>query len=122
MATKENARLKRKQSIRKRISGSVERPRLSVYRSTQHIYVQVIDDSDSAKSNTVVASSSLDPSLLEALKGLKKRDQAKQVGKKIAELCLAKGIDKVVFDRNCFIYHGRVSALAEGAREGGLKF
>ncbi|MFO0622067.1 MAG: 50S ribosomal protein L18 [Polyangia bacterium] len=122
MATKENARLKRKQSIRKRISGSVERPRLSVYRSTQHIYVQVIDDSDSAKSNTVVASSSLDPSLLEALKGLKKRDQAKQVGKKIAELCLAKGIDKVVFDRNGFIYHGRVSALAEGAREGGLKF
>ncbi|MBL8633871.1 MAG: 50S ribosomal protein L18 [Myxococcales bacterium] len=122
MATKENARLKRKQSIRKRISGSVERPRLSVYRSTQHIYVQVIDDSDSAKSNTLVASSSLDPSLSESLKGLKKRDQAKQVGKKIAELCLAKGIDKVVFDRNGFIYHGRVSALAEGAREGGLKF
>jgi len=122
MATKENARLKRKQSIRKRISGSVERPRLSVYRSTQHIYVQVIDDSDSAKSNTLASSSSLDPSLSESLKGLKKRDQAKQVGKKIAELCLAKGIDKVVFDRNGFIYHGRVSALAEGAREGGLKF
>lgn len=122
MATKENARLKRKQSIRKRLSGSVERPRLSVYRSTQHIYVQVIDDSDAAKSNTLVASSTLDPSLVEALKGMKKRDQAKQVGKKIAELCLAKGIDKVVFDRNGFIYHGRVSALAEGAREGGLKF
>jgi large subunit ribosomal protein L18 len=122
MATKENARLKRKQSIRKRLSGSVERPRLSVYRSTQHIYVQVIDDSDAAKSNTLVASSTLDPSLVESLKGLKKRDQAKQVGKKIAELCLAKGIDKVVFDRNGFIYHGRVSALAEGAREGGLKF
>jgi large subunit ribosomal protein L18 len=122
MATKENARLKRKQSIRKRISGSVERPRLSVYRSTQHIYVQVIDDSEDAKSNTLVASSSLDPAILESLKGMKKRDQAKQVGKKIAELCLAKGIDKVVFDRNGFIYHGRVSALAEGAREGGLKF
>ena len=122
MATKENARLKRKQSIRKRISGSVERPRLSVYRSTQHIYVQVIVDSEDAKSNTLVASSSLDPAILESLKGMKKRDQAKQVGKKIAELCLAKGIDKVVFDRNGFIYHGRVSALAEGAREGGLKF
>ena len=122
MATKENARLKRKQSIRKRLSGSVERPRLSVYRSTQHIYVQVIDDSEDAKSNTLVASSSLDPAILESLKGMKKRDQAKQVGKKSAELCLAKGIDKVVFDRNGFIYHGRVSALAEGAREGGLKF
>jgi len=80
MATKENARLKRKQSIRKRLSGSVERPRLSVYRSTQHIYVQVIDDSDAAKSNTLVASSTLDPSLVESLKGLKKRDQAKQAG------------------------------------------
>jgi len=122
MATKENARLKRKQSIRKRISGSVERPRLSVYRSTQHIYVQVIDDSEDAKSNTLVAASTLDPALTASLEGLKKRDQAKQVGKRIAELCLAKGIDKVVFDRNGFIYHGRVSALAEGAREGGLKF
>jgi large subunit ribosomal protein L18 len=122
MATKENARLKRKQSIRKRISGSVERPRLSVYRSSQHIYVQVIDDSEDAKSNTLVAASTLDPALTASLEGLKKRDQAKQVGKRIAELCLAKGIDKVVFDRNGFIYHGRVSALAEGAREGGLKF
>ncbi|MBL9044791.1 MAG: 50S ribosomal protein L18 [Myxococcales bacterium] len=122
MATKENARLKRKQSIRKRISGSVERPRMSVYRSMQHIYVQVIDDSVDAKSNTLLASSTLDPALTESLKGMKKREQAKQVGKKIAELCLAKGIDKVVFDRNGFIYHGRVSALAEGAREGGLKF
>ena len=122
MATKENARLKRKQSIRKRISGSVERPRMSVYRSMQHIYVQVIDDSLDAQSNTLLASSSLDPALTESLKGMKKREQAKQVGKKIAELCLAKGIDKVVFDRNGFIYHGRVSALAEGAREGGLKF
>lgn len=122
MATKENARLKRKQSIRKRISGSAERPRLSVYRSTQHIYVQVIDDSNSSKSNTLVASSTLDPSLVEFLKGMRKRDQAKVVGNKVAQLCLAKGIDKVVFDRNGFIYHGRVSALADGAREGGLKF
>ncbi|HMU37853.1 MAG TPA: 50S ribosomal protein L18 [Pseudomonadota bacterium] len=122
MATKENARFKRKRSIRKRVSGSVERPRLSVYRSTQHIYVQVIDDRDAARSQTLVASSTLDPSLAESMRGLKKRDQAKAVGKKIAQMCLAKGIDKVVFDRNGFIYHGRVSALAEGAREGGLKF
>jgi len=95
---------------------------MSVYRSMQHIYVQVIDDSLDAQSNTLLASSTLDPALTESLKGMKKREQAKPVGKKIAELCLAKGIDKVVFDRNGFIYHGRVSALAEGAREGGLKF
>ena len=122
MATKENARLKRKQSIRKRLSGSVERPRLSVYRSTQHIYVQVIDDSDAAKSNTLVASSTLDPSLVEALKGMKKRDQAKQVGKKIAELAKGAKISKVVFDRNCFNYTGRIKLLADAAREGGLNF
>lgn len=118
-ATKIDARIKRKKSIRKRIQGSLERPRLSVFRSTKHIYAQVIDDDKQA---TLVAASSMDPALEESLKGLKKKDQAKQVGKIIAQRCMSKGVSQVVFDRNGFIYHGRVSALAEGAREGGLKF
>jgi large subunit ribosomal protein L18 len=118
-STKFDARIKRKQSIRKRLAGSGERPRLSVFRSTKHIYAQVINDD---QQGTLVAVSTLEPGLEEALKGLKKKDRAKKVGKVIAERCLAKGIDKVVFDRNGYIYHGRVSALADGAREGGLKF
>jgi large subunit ribosomal protein L18 len=118
-STKIDARLKRKQSIRKRVQGSTERPRLSVFRSSKHIYVQVIDDD---KQGTLLAASTMEPGLEEALKGLQKKDRAKKVGKVIAERCLAKGIDKVVFDRNGYIYHGRVSALADGAREAGLKF
>lgn len=119
MSMKEDARLKRKMSIRKRVEGNPERPRLSVFRSSKHIYAQVIDD---IARSTVAATSSLDPELRDSLKGLKKSERAKRIGKHIAEICLKKGIDKVVFDRNGFIYHGRVSALADGAREGGLKF
>lgn len=118
-STKTDARLKRKQSIRKRVTGSGERPRLSVFRSSKHIYAQVIDDD---QQGTLIAASTLEPGLEEALKGLKKKDRAKRIGMVIAERCLQKGIDKVVFDRNGYIYHGRVSALADGAREGGLKF
>jgi len=118
-STKIDARLKRKMSIRKRVSGSTERPRLSVFRSLKHIYAQVIDD---VAQGTLISASELEPALAESLKGLKKKDRAKTIGKVIAERCLQKGIDKVVFDRNGFIYHGRVSALADGAREGGLKF
>jgi large subunit ribosomal protein L18 len=118
-STKIDARIKRKKSIRKRVQGSGERPRLSVFRSLKHIYAQVIDDD---KQGTLIAASELEPALAESLKGLKKKDRAKTIGKVIAERCLQKGIDKVVFDRNGFIYHGRVSALADGAREGGLKF
>ncbi len=118
-STKIDARLKRKKSIRKRVQGSGERPRLSVFRSSKHIYVQVVDDD---KQGTLLAASTMESGLEESLKGLKKKDRAKKVGKVIAERCLAKGIDKVVFDRNGYIYHGRVSALADGAREAGLKF
>lgn len=118
-STKIDARIKRKKSIRKRVQGDGERPRLSVFRSSKHIYVQVIDDD---KQGTLLAASTREPGLEESLKGLKKKDRAKKVGKVIAERCLQKGIDKVVFDRNGYIYHGRVSALADGAREGGLKF
>ena len=118
-SSKIDARIKRKKSIRKRVAGNTERPRLSVFRSSKHIYVQVIDDD---KNGTVVAASDTEPALSESLKGLKKKDRAKQVGKVVAERCLKEGIEKVVFDRNGYIYHGRVSALADGAREGGLKF
>ena len=117
--TTKDSRTKRKLSIRKRISGDQNRPRLSVFRSGEHIYAQVIDDN---LGSTLAATSTLDPALEGKLTGLKKQARAKAVGKQLAEVCLKKGIDKVVFDRNGFIYHGRVSALAEGAREGGLKF
>lgn len=119
MSIKEEARLKRKMSIRKRVEGNLDRPRLSVFRSAKHIYAQVIDD---IARSTLAATSTLDPELKESLKGIKKTERAKRIGKRIAEICLKKGIEKVVFDRNGFIYHGRVSALADGAREGGLKF
>lgn len=119
MKTKIEHREKRRASIRKRVAGSQERPRLAVFRSLSHIYAQVIDDE---KQQTLVATSTLDKAVKEALKGVKKKDQAKKVGVAIAKACLAKGIDKVVFDRGGYLYHGRVSALADGAREGGLKF
>ncbi len=113
------ARLRRKRSIRKRISGTAERPRLSVFRSNRHIYAQVIDD---VSGNTLATASTLNAELLEANKSEKKSDVAALVGKLLAERCLSKNIEAVVFDRNGFIYHGRVKALADGAREGGLRF
>ncbi|MCY1012149.1 50S ribosomal protein L18 [Nannocystis pusilla] len=115
---KEQIRLRRKASIRKRVHGTTERPRLSVFRSAKHIYAQVIDDSTSA---TLVASSSLIKELA-AESEKTKRELAELVGTAIAKACLAKGITKVVFDRNGYIYHGRVKALADGARAGGLDF
>jgi|SRR5579883_2347827 len=119
MKTKEEARSKRKASIRKRVSGDTQRPRLSVFRSLKHIYAQVVND---VTHETIVSISTLDKAIKEGLKGTKKRDQAKKIGAALARKCLEKGVDKVVFDRNGFIYHGRVSALADGAREAGLKF
>jgi large subunit ribosomal protein L18 len=127
--SKTDSRKKRHRSIRKRIEGSSERPRLAVFRSTRHIYAQVIDD---LSQKTLVSTSDVD-----AQKGKKegkkegektdkgagkKKESAKQVGAAIARKCLEKGIDKVVFDRAGYKYHGRVSALADGAREAGLKF
>jgi len=113
------ARSRRKVSIRKKISGTAERPRLSVFRSARHIYVQAIDDA----SNQVLASASdLEESLKGDLAGKKKKDRAKAIGLAVAKRLLAKDIKLVVFDRNGFIYHGRVSAVADGAREAGLQF
>src|ERR1700736_6700601 len=109
IAKKHAARVKRKTHIRVRVSGDVERPRLSVYRSLNHIYAQVIDD---VSGKTLVAASTLSPELKEA----------KEVGKLLAKKCVEAHIAAVVFDRNGFNYHGRVAAVAEGAREGGLKF
>jgi large subunit ribosomal protein L18 len=114
---KQELRRRRKAHIRKRVEGSNERPRLSVYRSLNHIYAQVIDDTSS---KTLAAASTLSPELKDG-KG-KKKDLAKQVGKLIAKKCQEAKIEAVVFDRNGFMYHGRIAAVAEGAREGGLKF
>ena len=115
-SVKVEARSRRKVSIRKKIAGTAERPRLSVFRSAKHIYVQAVDDA----TNTVLASAS---DLEENFKVEgKKKDKAKAVGKAVAQKLLAKNITLCVFDRNGFINHGRVSAVADGAREGGLKF
>jgi len=119
MKKRTNSREKRKMSIRKRIQGSSQRPRLCVFRSTKHIYAQVIDD---VENKTLVASSTLDPEVRQFLSGLRKTEHAKKVGEHIAKKCLGQGITEVVFDRSGFIYHGRVSSLADGAREGGLRF
>jgi large subunit ribosomal protein L18 len=113
--SKNDSRKKRHRSIRKRIEGSTERPRLAVFRSTRHIYAQVIDD---LSRKTLASTSDVDT----AKDAGKKKDRAKLVGAAIAKKCLEKGIDKVVFDRAGYKYHGRVSALADGAREAGLKF
>jgi large subunit ribosomal protein L18 len=112
-------RLKRKRRIRKILSGTVERPRLSVFRSARHIFAQIIDDQ---AGQTLAAAGTLSPELKDKLGGLKKADQAREVGKLLAEKAKAKGIISVVFDRNGFMYHGRVKNLAEGCREQGLVF
>jgi large subunit ribosomal protein L18 len=114
---KRELRGRRKARIRFKVSGSSERPRLSVYRSLNHIYAQVIDD---ASGKTLAAASTLSPELKDA-KG-KKLEQAKQVGKLVAKKCEDAKIAAVVFDRNGFNYHGRIAAVAAGAREAGLKF
>ncbi len=111
------ARKRRHDRVRKKISGTTARPRLNVYRSLKNIYAQIIDDT---KGVTLVAASSLDESLKANYGGNK--DAAKAVGKLLAEKAVAAGITEVVFDRSGYLYHGRVQELAEGAREGGLKF
>ena len=116
MKDKNKARMKRHYRVRKNISGTAERPRLNVFRSLNHIYAQVIDDTTGV---TLVAASSLDKGF-EGYGG--NVEGAKAVGKAVAEKALAAGIKSVVFDRGGYVYHGRVAALAEGAREGGLEF
>src|SRR5688572_32329935 len=113
------ARSRRKASIRKKITGTPERPRLSVFRSAKHIYAQAIDDTTNV---VLAAASDIEESLADGLKGKKKKDKAKAVGEAVAKKLLAKNVTQVVFDRNGFIYHGRVSAVADGARAAGLKF
>jgi len=106
----------RRARVRRTVRGTENRPRLSVYRSLQHIYVQVISD---VSGRTLAAASTQSG---EALKNKRNLDAAKAVGKAIAAKCLASGIQSVIFDRNGFLYHGRVKALADAAREAGLKF
>ena len=105
--------------VRKHLAGTAEKPRLNVYRSLSEIYVQVIDDSSG---HTLISASTIDPEIRGKTKGLNKTEQAKLVGSKVAERARASGIDTVVFDRGGYRYQGRVRALAEAAREAGLKF
>ena len=113
------ARLRRHNRVRGAVVGSSERPRLNVFRSLDHTYAQVIDDT---VGHTLVAASTLDKDVRGRCEGLPKAEAAKVVGKVVAERALAKGITKVVFDRGGYKYHGRVKALADAAREGGLEF
>ena len=116
---RERKRQKRKVSIRKRITGTPERPRLSVFRSSKHIYAQAIDDTTGA---VLAAASDLEAAVQGDLEGKNKKDKARVVGKAIAAKLLAKQVASVVFDRNGYLYHGRVAQVADGAREGGLQF
>ena len=110
------ARLIRHRRVRGKISGTAARPRLSVFRSAKHIYAQIIDDVNGV---TIVAASSMD----KEFEGLgSNKEAAKKVGEAVAKKALDKGVEEVVFDRSGYIYHGRIQALADGAREGGLKF
>jgi len=113
------ARIRRHARVRKTVFGTPARPRLSVFRSLNEIYAQVIDDMDG---HTLVSASTVDTELRSQAKGLKKSEQARLVGKAVAERAKNKGIDAVVFDRGGFRYTGRVKSLADGAREGGLEF
>ena len=116
--SKNDARYKRKIRIRKKINGSVERPRLVVYRSNLHLYAQIVDD---ANGSTLVSASTL--VLKKGVAGAHcNKEGATLVGKEIARLAKEQNISKVVFDRNGYLYHGRVKAVAEGAREAGLEF
>lgn len=114
-ATKAVAREKKKLKIRKKVMGSSERPRLCIFRSTKHVYAQVIDDTTG---QTLVSASTLDT---DGVKGANK-DACSAIGKEVAKRAVGKNIKQVVFDRNGYLYHGRVKALADAAREGGLEF
>jgi large subunit ribosomal protein L18 len=119
MAKKVNPRIHRKERIRKKLAGTLERPRLSIYKSLKHMHAQVVDD---ANGKTLVYASTLSKEFKGKLGDDDKTAAAKKVGLLIAEKCKAAKIDKVVFDRNGFPYHGRIAAIADGAREGGLQF
>jgi large subunit ribosomal protein L18 len=116
---KDLARMKRKKRVRGDLKGTLERPRLNVFRSLKHIYAQAIVDTNR---KTLASASTLSPELKEGLGYSGNVEAAKKVGELIAKKCLEKGIQKVVFDRNGYLYHGRVKALAEAARTNGLTF
>ena len=113
------ARYKRHTRVRAKISGTAAKPRLCVFRSLQHIYAQVIDDT---QGRTIVAASTVDPEIAKDTDGKKKSDQAEMVGLLVARRALEAGITQVVFDRGGYKYHGRVKTLADAARKGGIKF
>ena len=117
--TPRDARVRRHRRVTARVQGTPERPRLCVFRSLSHIYAQVIDDTAGV---TLVSASTLLPDAKSAADGKNKTDQAKVVGALVAKQALSKGISEVVFDRGGYQYHGRVKALADAAREAGLKF
>ncbi len=119
LAEKKIAWQRRKNRVRKKVKGNPVCPRLNIYRSNKHMYAQIIDD---VSGQTRVAASTLSPELKGKIKGTSNREAAKQVGLLVAQKCLAQQIMSVVFDRNGFLFHGRVKALADSAREGGLKF
>jgi large subunit ribosomal protein L18 len=119
MAMRIVGRERRKLRIRQKISGTSEQPRLSVFRSAKHIYAQVVDD---VAGSTLAHASTLSRDVRGEVSEANKSEAAKKVGQAIAKLLLAKGISKVVFDRNGYLYHGRIRALADAAREAGLKF
>jgi large subunit ribosomal protein L18 len=116
---KDRKRAKRKFSIRKRITGTAERPRLSVFRSAKHVYAQAIDD---VTGRVLAAASDTEEKLAQAVTGKPKKDRARMIGKAIGGKLVAAGVTAVVFDRNGFIFHGRVKEVADGAREAGLEF
>ncbi len=119
MGLRQQARLKRKKRIRRDLSGTSQRPRLSVFRSSKHIYAQVIDDT---AGHTIVAACSLETAIKEQPDADNKISIARVVGKLVGERAANKGVKQIVFDRNGFLYHGRVKAVSEGAREAGLDF
>jgi large subunit ribosomal protein L18 len=119
LSEKDVQRVKRKARIRANIFGTTERPRLSVFKSGKHVYAQVIDD---LTGKTLASASTMHKALRDSIKDLKPVDQAKKVGEAVAKACKAANVDKVVFDRGGFAYHGRVAALADAARESGLEF
>lgn len=117
--TRNEARIRRHARVRQKIAGTSDVPRLSVFRSLKHIYAQIIDDQ---VGHTLVSASTLDADVRAQIDGLSRLEQAKLVGKRVAEKALSKGVTRVVFDRGGYAYHGRVKALADASREGGLVF
>jgi len=118
-ARKKVARMRRHKRVRNRVKGTSERPRMSVFRSNANIYAQIIDDIEGV---TLVSACTLDKEIKEGLKASGNKDAAAKVGTLMAKRALAKGIKQVVFDRGGYLFHGRIKSLADGAREGGLKF